>query len=134
MISAEKRKKFWLGQRLALKKRQKADQMEGDLMSKKTRPSLFERLKGSLEEAEKFAAGKLTLKTFTVPSPPPSYTSQRIMRIRKSLHMSQGVFAHVLNVSTKTVQSWEQGLREPTQAAQRLLEVLEKKPEIIAAL
>jgi putative transcriptional regulator len=103
-------------------------------MPRKKRKSLFDRLRSSLEEAEKFAAGELTLKTFTVPSPPPSYTPERISRIRKSLHMSQGVFAHVLNVSTKTVQSWEQGLREPTQAAQRLLEVLEKKPEIIATL
>ena len=77
---------------------------------------------------------RLTLKTFAVPSPPPTYTPERISRIRKSLPMSQGVFAHVLNVSTKTVQSWEQGLREPTQAAHRLLEVLEKKPEIIATL
>ena len=66
---------------------------------------MFDRLKSSLEEAEKFAAGELTLKTFTVPSRPPNYTPERISRIRKSLHMSQGVFAHVLNVSTKTVQS-----------------------------
>ena len=99
----------------------------------RTKP-LFERLKDSLEEAEKFAAGELTLKTFTVPEPPPTYTPARVARVRKSLRMSQGVFAHVLNVSTKTVRSWEQGLREPTQAAQRLLEVLEKRPEIIATL
>ena len=98
------------------------------------RKPLFERLKNSLEEAEEFTSGELTLRTFTVPSPPPTYTPARVSRIRKSLHMSQGVFAHVLNVSTKTVQSWEQGLREPTQTAQRLLEVLEKKPEIIATL
>lgn len=95
---------------------------------------MFERLKGSLEEAEKFTAGELTLRTFTVPEPPPAYTPARIARIRRSLRMSQGVFAHVLNVSTKTVQGWEQGLRQPAQAAQRLLEVLEKRPEIIATL
>lgn len=103
-------------------------------MARKKRESLFLRLKQSLKEAEGFAAGELTLKNFTVPDAPPSYTPARITRIRKSLHMSQGVFAHVLNVSPKTVQSWEQGLREPTQAAQRLLEVVEKKPEIIATL
>jgi putative transcriptional regulator len=103
-------------------------------MARKRTKSLFERLKVSLEQTEKFAAGELTLKTFTVPEPPPTYTPERVARIRKSLRMSQGVFAHVLNVSTKTVQSWEQGLREPTQAAQRFLEVLEKEPEIIASL
>ena len=103
-------------------------------MARKNRKSLFHRLKKSLEEAGEFTSGELTLKTCTVPEPPPTYTPKRITRVRKSLHMSQGVFAHVLNVSTKTVQSWEQGLREPTQAAQRLLEVIEKKPEIIATL
>lgn len=102
-------------------------------MVKKTK-SVFERLRDSLIEAEKFTSGELTLKTFSVPDPPPDYTPQRIARIRKSLHMSQGVFAHVLNVSTKTVQGWEQGLRRPTQAAQRLLEVFEKRPEIISTL
>lgn len=103
-------------------------------MEKKARKPLFSRLKGSLEEARRFTAGELTLKTFTVPDPPPNYTAERISRIRKSLHMSQSVFARVLNTSTKTVQSWEQGLRQPTQAAQRLLEVLEKKPEIVMNL
>ena len=103
-------------------------------MAKRTRKSLFERLKESLKEAKQFTAGELTLKTFTVPDPPPNYDAERIARIRKSLRMSQSVFARVLNTSTKTVQSWEQGLRQPTQAAQRLLEVLEKKPEIIANL
>ena len=103
-------------------------------MAKKTRKSLFNRLRESLDEARRFTAGELTLKTFTVPDPPPHYNAERVARIRKSLRMSQNVFARVLNTSTKTVQSWEQGLRQPTQAAQRLLEVLEKKPEVIAAL
>lgn len=48
--------------------------------------------------------------------------------------MSQAVFPRVLNISPKTVQSWEQGLRQPAQTALRLVEVLEKKPEIIATL
>ena len=103
-------------------------------MARKNKKTLFERLKDSLEEVEKFTAGELTLRTCNVPEPPPAYTPERIARIRKSLRMSQGVFAHVLNVSTKTVQGWEQGLRRPTRAAQRLLEVLEKRPEIVATL
>ena len=103
-------------------------------MAEKVKKPLFDRLKESLKEAQQFAAGELTLRTFTVPHPPPNYNAERITRIRKSLHMSQSVFARVLNTSTKTVQSWEQGLRQPTQVAQRLLEVLEKKPEVIAEL
>jgi putative transcriptional regulator len=103
-------------------------------MAKRAKKSLFNRLKDSLEEARQFTAGELTLRTFAVPGPPPIYTADEIVRIRRSLRMSQSVFARVLNTSTKTVQSWEQGLRKPTQAAQRLLEVLEKQPEVIAVL
>jgi putative transcriptional regulator len=42
--------------------------------------------------------------------------------------MSQAVFAGVLNVSTKTVQSWEQGTRTPSQAALRLIQVFRQDP------
>jgi DNA-binding XRE family transcriptional regulator len=37
--------------------------------------------------------------------------------------MSQAVFAQVLNVSTKTIQSWKQGSRKPSQVALRLIQV-----------
>ena len=42
--------------------------------------------------------------------------------------MSQAVFARMLNVSTKTVQSWEQGQRSPSQAALRLIQVFRQNP------
>jgi DNA-binding XRE family transcriptional regulator len=42
--------------------------------------------------------------------------------------MSQAVFARLLNVSTKTVQSWEQGDRKPSQAALRLIQVFRHNP------
>jgi putative transcriptional regulator len=42
--------------------------------------------------------------------------------------LSQSVFAQVLNVSTKTVQSWEQGQRKPSQAALRLIQVFRQDP------
>jgi hypothetical protein len=34
----------------------------------------------------------------------------------------------MLNVSTKTVQSWEQGQRRPSQAALRLIQVFRQDP------
>jgi transcriptional regulator with XRE-family HTH domain len=45
--------------------------------------------------------------------------------------MSQAVFAQLLNVSTKTVQSWEQGSRKPSQASLRLIQILEQSPESV---
>ena len=84
-------------------------------MAKKVRESLFNRLKESLEEARQFTTGELTLKTFTAPDPPPNYNAARSARIRKSLYMSQSVFARVLNISLKTVQSWDQRRKLSTQ-------------------
>lgn len=45
---------------------------------------------------------------------------------REQNNYSQGIFANVLNVSIKTVQSWESGVRAPSHVALRLLEVVDK--------
>jgi putative transcriptional regulator len=45
--------------------------------------------------------------------------------------MSQSEFAHLLGVSVRTYQQWEQGRREPTGAAQTLLRVAAKHPEAL---
>ena len=45
--------------------------------------------------------------------------------------MSQAVFAAVVNVSVKTVQSWEQGVREPSDAALRMLQLMRREPDIV---
>jgi transcriptional regulator with XRE-family HTH domain len=45
--------------------------------------------------------------------------------------MSQSAFARLLNVSTKTVQSWEQGTRKPSQATLRLIQVLGQDPRSV---
>ncbi len=86
----------------------------------------FDDLKLSLEEAIDYERSKTTLKSRYVelPEPPTNYTAMDIKRIRG--HYSQGIFARVLNVSPKTVQSWESGERVPSHAALRLLEIVDK--------
>ena len=79
-----------------------------------------------------------------IPVPPPTMTSRRVSAtspkripaskirdIRRSLDMSQRVFAEVLNVSLATVRSWEQGVRTPDGASMRLLSIAERHPETI---
>src|SRR5262245_53983251 len=95
------------------------------------RRSLFERLKTSLEEGIQFARGRLTLRTAVAPSRPPVMGAADVLRLRRRCKLSQGLFARVLNVSTKTVQSWEQGQRTPSQAALRLLQILAENPEVV---
>lgn len=47
---------------------------------------------------------------------------------------TQREFAAVLGVSVRTLQSWEQGRRQPSGAAAALLKLIAAKPELLAAL
>jgi len=60
-----------------------------------------------------------------------SLEAERIRLIRRSFDASQREFAEMLNVSVATVRSWEQGLRTPDGASQRLLEIAERQPEVL---
>jgi putative transcriptional regulator len=56
---------------------------------------------------------------------------RQIKRIRLALGASQSVFAYILNVSPKVVQSWEHGARRPTNAALKLLSIAQSDPQIL---
>ena len=88
----------------------------------------FKNLKAGLEDVIAYKKGKLDLRTelIDIPEPPTEYKSKQIKHIREQNRYSQGVFAKILNVSIKTVQSWESGQRSPSHAALRLLEIIEK--------
>lgn len=53
---------------------------------------------------------------------------------RAKVGLSQSAFAALLGVSTRTLQDWEQGRRQPTGAAQTLLRVAELHPEALRDL
>jgi putative transcriptional regulator len=96
-----------------------------------TRKPLAERLKAGLRDGIQYAQGKIDLRTVEIPQAPPKFSSKSVVRLRQSAGMSQAIFARLLNVSSKTVQSWEQGQRQPSQAAQRMLQVLQEQPEMV---
>jgi putative transcriptional regulator len=100
-------------------------------MATKTRKSLFERLKSGLQEGIAHAKGELTLKTIEVPEPPPEIDAKTLVALREQAKMSQGVFAKMLFVSPKTVQSWEQGTRAPSKAARRLIQIFAQRPGVV---
>lgn len=103
-------------------------------MSKHETASFFQRLKNGMQESIAYSRGELNLKTTALPLPPPPASSAKVIALRKKLKMSQSVFAASLNVSTKLVQSWEQGLRKPDHGELRLIELLSKEPEFITGL
>ena len=53
---------------------------------------------------------------------------------RARVGLSQQEFAHLLGVSARTLQDWEQGRREPTGAAKTLLRVAVSHPDVLREL
>ena len=100
------------------------------VIAKSKRKPLAERLKAGLTEAAQCAKGELNLRTVQIPDPPPEIPAKEVSSLRAKVGMSQAVFARVLNVSTKTVQSWEQGERKPSHAALRMLQVFGERPDV----
>jgi putative transcriptional regulator len=56
---------------------------------------------------------------------------EQIKHIRQKAHVSQSVFAKLLNVSPSSIRQWEQGKRKPTGSTKVLLEVLDKEPHVL---
>ena len=92
-----------------------------------------EQIRKGLEEAIRHAKGEITLKTTVVelPDEPPEIDAPTLVALRDQARMSQAVFARLLNVSTRTVQSWEQGLRSPSHASRRLIQIFSQHPEVV---
>jgi len=60
-------------------------------------------------------------------TPIPNLASQHVKQLRERFGLSQAVLAQYLNVSTKLVQKWEQGVTKPKGAAAKLLALASKK-------
>ncbi len=57
----------------------------------------------------------------------------QIKQIREASHVSQAVFARLLNTSVSTVQKWEIGQKKPTGTALKLLHLVQKRGlEVVA--
>ena len=61
---------------------------------------------------------------------PPHY---RVKLLRRSLRLTRAEFSRTYGVPLKTLQGWEQGLREPDQTALAYLALIAEMPEEIRA-
>ena len=52
-------------------------------------------------------------------------------QIRARMGLSQDDFAHLLGISVRTLQNWEQGRRSPTGPAMKLLRIADRHPEVL---
>jgi putative transcriptional regulator len=54
-----------------------------------------------------------------------------IIATRVKCGLSQAQFAKALHISSRTLQQWEQGRRYPSGAAETLLKIVAKHPEVL---
>ena len=54
-----------------------------------------------------------------------------VVHVRLKSGLSQAQFAAALGVSKRTLEQWEQGRREPSGAAQTLLKIADRHPEVL---
>ncbi len=76
-----------------------------------------------------------TLREFDAMCLPPvkHYTAAQIKRIRKRNKVSQAVFAAYLNTTPSTVQKWEQGQKQPSGLALKLLNLVDRHGLLLLA-
>jgi putative transcriptional regulator len=94
---------------------------------------LLQSLRGHAEHLE--GKKKVTMRTtnLLIPAAVKGIKPAEIAGIRQKLHVSQPVFAALLNVPLATARSWEQGKRKPSGAALRLLDMARQRPQILLA-
>ena len=95
---------------------------------------MFAELIEGAKQMEAHAAGKKVkgvrevVKEVKAPRP---LSKEDIVKLRKKLQVSQSAFAVLLNISTKTVQKWEQGENQPNGSSLKLLTIAKKNPKML---
>ncbi|MCL2527386.1 MAG: helix-turn-helix domain-containing protein [Defluviitaleaceae bacterium] len=96
-------------------------------MSKRMGEELVE----AMQELLNYSEGKVKLRTTHIPITPvcEAISPTEIKAVRENLKMSQSMFAQVIGVSKKTVESWEAGRYKPDGAARRLISIMQQDPD-----
>ena len=81
-------------------------------MTKSNDRSLFEELRGGLQEIRAFNEGRVRLRTHHVAEPD-------VAAIRTKMGLTQDEFAALIGVGTRTLQNWELGTGTPASARSR---------------
>ncbi|MBN2617324.1 MAG: helix-turn-helix domain-containing protein [Spirochaetales bacterium] len=93
--------------------------------------AITETYKDMIDEGLTTSLTEKDLKYLGINIPDVVVSAEEIKEIRNNIHLSQSVFAKLLNVSVSSVRQWEQGKRMPTGSTKILLELLEKEPHLL---
>jgi putative transcriptional regulator len=89
----------------------------------------------SLEQAVAYANGDKSKARIVVREiATPTYDGEDIRRMRDDLHLSQNGLALAIGVSKRTVEAWEAGKSKPSNVANKLLYLIERKRELLDLL
>ena len=91
---------------------------------KKSERNIAEELTQAAKEIKAHKEGKLH----------PKVVSNDIITARNNLEQSQSQFAALLGVSKRTLEQWEQERRDPSQVAQRLIQIAIQRPDVLIEL
>ena len=109
----------------------------------KKKDSYGARLVASLQEAVAIERGVTEAPNVTrhlvsarvvMATPARRFDADGVKLIRKKIGLSQAVFSAALNVSAETVRAWEQGKKQPSGPAERLLEIADTNPDVIQSV
>jgi len=96
---------------------------------------LFDELMEGVEAMRQQREGKITLRSHDVSERPPLAVDARVIRqTRERLNVSRAVFARGLRVSTRTLESWEQGRARPNAQAAALILMVRRYPDTLHKL
>jgi putative transcriptional regulator len=85
----------------------------------------FDLLCQSIKQAGEIQKGlRKPSRTFQVSAP-------GVKEIRERLGLTQSSFASLMGVSSRTLQNWEQGRRQPEGPAKALLRVVDREPQAV---
>jgi len=80
----------------------------------------------ALKKGEVFE--RLTCRQIKLDLKPTQYSPRLVKETRKTLGVSQTLFARFLGVSPKTIRSWEQGVNAPNPMACRFMDEIRRNP------
>lgn len=97
--------------------------------------SLFDELMKGVEDMRRHREGKITFRSHEVAECSPLTVDARVIRqTREQLNLSRAVFARGLRVSTRTLESWEQGRARPNAQAAALILMVRRYPDTLRKL
>lgn len=97
--------------------------------------SLFNELMEGMQELANERDGKITLLRHVVElHPVPDVSGGEILKLRRALNMSRGVFAAYLRTNVRTLENWEQGRARPNAQAVLLIRLVQRFPDTISRL